>query len=136
MGSGVTPVTWQNWTDSTTSMRSRSTNGQYAQVVDLNDDDLKPLGWDSLSPPTLLAPEDVVVYEAHIRDFSATDSTVHPDNRGKYTAFAEPADGSVNSVAHLKALADAGITHLHLLPVFDIATIDENPDNRVDIDDP
>lgn len=115
---------------------SLSTNGQYAQVVDLNDDDLKPLGWDSLSPPTLLAPEDVVVYEAHIRDFSATDSTVHPDNRGKYTAFAEPADGSVNSVAHLKALADAGITHLHLLPVFDIATIDENPDNRVDIDDP
>ncbi|MEC7814836.1 MAG: pullulanase-type alpha-1,6-glucosidase, partial [Pseudomonadota bacterium] len=115
---------------------SLSTNGQYAQVVDLNDDDLKPAGWDSLTPPPLAAPEDVVVYETHIRDFSASDTTVSAGNRGKYTAFAEPADGSVDSVAHLKALADAGITHLHLLPAFDIATIDENPAHRVDIDDP
>ena len=27
---------------------------------------------------------------------------------------------------HLQALADAGLTHLHLLPVFDIATINED----------
>nr|WP_297400531.1 pullulanase-type alpha-1,6-glucosidase [uncultured Marinobacter sp.] len=115
---------------------SLSTNGQYAQVVNLSDASLKPDGWDTLTPPTVAAPEDIVVYEAHIRDFSATDETV-PDNvQGKYRAFTLPADGSVDSVAHLKAMADAGISHLHLLPTFDIATINEDPANRVDIDDP
>ena len=29
-------------------------------------------------------------------------------------------------MTHLRELADAGLTHVHLLPVFDIATIDEN----------
>jgi pullulanase-type alpha-1,6-glucosidase len=35
---------------------------------------------------------------------------------------------------HLSALAAAGLTHLHLLPAFDIATVDEDPANRVDLD--
>lgn len=114
---------------------SLSTNGQYAQVVDL-DSGYKPAGWDSVEPPTVEAPENVVVYEAHIRDFSATDETQDPAVRGKYRAFAAPSDGSVDSVAHLKSLADAGITHLHLLPAFDMATVNEDPSEVVDIDDP
>ncbi|WP_336366813.1 pullulanase-type alpha-1,6-glucosidase [Marinobacter sp. C2H3] len=115
---------------------SLSTNGQYVQVVNLDDNDLKPSGWDTLTPPSVAASEDVVVYETHIRDFSAGDTTVPAEQRGKYEAFTLPADGSVNSVAHLKALADAGVTHLHLLPAFDIATINEDPAQRVDLDDP
>lgn len=114
---------------------SLSANGVYAQVVNLGDPDLMPADWATVNRPAVAAPEDVVVYETHIRDFSASDETVAANLRGKYLAFAEPADGSVDSVAHLKALADAGITHLHLLPAFDIATVDENPDNLVDIDD-
>lgn len=114
---------------------SLSTNGQYAQVVDLASD-YKPAGWDSTTPPAVDAPEDVVVYEAHIRDFSATDQTQAEAVRGKYRAFAAPSDGSVDGVAHLKSLADAGVTHLHLLPAFDIATINEDPAEVVDIDDP
>ncbi len=114
---------------------SLSTNGQYAQVVDL-DSAYKPAGWDSVEPPAVAAPEDVVVYEAHIRDFSATDETQDPAVRGKYRAFAAPSDGSVDGVAHLKSLADAGITHLHLLPAFDMATVNEDPSEVVDIDDP
>ncbi|WP_375192406.1 pullulanase-type alpha-1,6-glucosidase [Marinobacter sp.] len=114
---------------------SLSTNGQYAQVVDL-DSGYKPAGWDSVEPPTVEAPENVVVYEVHIRDFSATDETQDPAVRGKYRAFAAPSDGSVDGVAHLKSLADAGITHLHLLPAFDMATVNEDPSEVVDIDDP
>ena len=113
---------------------SLSANGQYAQVVDLANSH-KPAGWDTLAPPAMAAPEDVVVYEAHIRDFSATDETLERALRGKYRAFTAPADGSVDSVAHLKAMADAGVTHLHLLPTFDLATVNENPDNVVDITD-
>ncbi|WP_297792407.1 pullulanase-type alpha-1,6-glucosidase [uncultured Marinobacter sp.] len=115
---------------------SLSTNGQYAQVVDLDDASLQPLGWDTLTPPPMSAPEDVVVYETHIRDFSATDETVSSELRGKYKAFTLPSDGSVDSVAHLKAMADSGVTHLHLLPAFDIATVNEDTSGTVDIDDP
>ena len=111
---------------------SLSENGVYAQVVDLADSDLKPANWDSLTPPTLQAPEDVVVYEAHIRDISATDETVAAANRGKYTAFTE---STSDGVTHLASLANAGITHLHLLPSFDIATINEDPAEVVNIDD-
>src|SRR5690554_6309160 len=113
---------------------SLSANGQYAQVVDLGAD-YKPSGWDSLTIPVRPAPEDVVVYEVHVRDFSATDETVEPSHRGKYKAFTAPSDGSVDSVAHLRALAEAGVTHLHLLPAFDIATVNENPNQVVDIQD-
>src|SRR5690554_4088179 len=113
---------------------SLSRNGQYAQVVDLATS-YKPTGWDNLNPPAHPAPENTVVYEVHVRDFSATDETVEPALRGKFKAFTEPADGSVDSVAHLKAMADAGVTHLHLLPAFDIATVNEDPAGIVDIDD-
>lgn len=111
---------------------SLSENGVYAQVVDLADSDLKPANWDSLTPPTVQAPEDVVVYETHIRDFSATDETVAAANRGKYAAFTE---STSDGVTHLESLANAGITHLHLLPSFDIATINEDPAEVVNIDD-
>ncbi|MDL0429927.1 pullulanase-type alpha-1,6-glucosidase [Marinobacter sp. TBZ242] len=111
---------------------SLSENGVYAQVVNLNDSDLKPADWDSLAPPPMLAPEDVVVYETHIRDFSATDETVTAANRGKYAAFTESASAGVT---HLQAMANAGITHLHLLPAFDIATVNEDPADVVNIDD-
>ncbi len=111
---------------------SLSENGVYAQVVNLADSDLKPANWDTLSTPPMLAPEDVVVYETHIRDFSATDETVTAGNRGKYAAFTETLS---DSMVHLGAMANAGITHLHLLPAFDIATVNEGPADVVNIDD-
>ncbi|MGM0774321.1 MAG: pullulanase-type alpha-1,6-glucosidase [Pseudomonadota bacterium] len=111
---------------------SLSENGVYAQVANLDDNDLKPANWDSMATPPMLAPEDVVVYETHIRDFSATDETVAVDNRGKYAAFTET---SSDGIAHLESMANAGITHLHLLPAFDIATVNEDPADVVNIDD-
>ena len=87
---------------------------------------LKPAGWDDVSKPDLVAPEDISIYEIHMRDFSRNDSSVPAEFVGTYKAFT--ADGT-NGVNHLKALADAGLSHLHLLPVFDIATIDENKAN-------
>ncbi|MGQ9840646.1 MAG: hypothetical protein ACUVR4_09020 [Anaerolineae bacterium] len=38
-----------------------------SQFVNLDDADLKPAGWDSLAKPPLAAPEDIVIYEVHIR---------------------------------------------------------------------
>src|SRR5262249_27592964 len=56
-----------------------SPNGLYSQIVDLNDAALKPPGWDAMVKPPLAAPEDIVVYESHIRDFSVSDATTPVD---------------------------------------------------------
>ncbi|MCK6546217.1 pullulanase-type alpha-1,6-glucosidase, partial [Myxococcota bacterium] len=115
-----------------------STNGEYSQILDLrNDPALRPWGWDSMTKPALEAPEDIVIYESHIRDFSVTDETVPAAHRGKYLAFtATVGPGRSDGMTHLATLAQAGVTHLHLLPTFDIATVDEDASTRVDVSDP
>jgi pullulanase len=115
------------------------TNGLWAQFVDLSDPATKPANWDALAKPALIAPEDIVVYEGHIRDFSALDSTVAAAHQGKYLAFTENGLGGANlsnGMKHLKDLATAGLTHFHLLPAFDFATVNEDPTQRVDIGQP
>ncbi len=98
-------------------------NSARSQIVDLGDPALAPDGWDALVKPPLADPVDAVIYELHVRDFSASDATVPEALRGTYAAFG--LEGTAG-VAHLTALAEAGLTHLHLLPTFDIATIDED----------
>ncbi len=99
-----------------------SANSARSQVIDLNDPALQPPGWDTLAKPPLEAPEDVVLYELHVRDFSILDETVPPDLRGTFRAFTARES---RGMRHLAELAEAGVTHVHLLPVFDIATIEE-----------
>ena len=111
------------------------TNGLWAQIVDLSDPDpaITPAGWSGLAKPALASPEDIVVYEGHVRDFSAFDQTVPGADRGKYHAFTvQTSDG----MKHLQQLAAAGLTHFHLLPAFDFATVEEDPAKRVDIGQP
>lgn len=101
---------------------SLSANSQRSQIVDLNDMALMPEGWGDYTKPDLDAPEDIVLYELHVRDFSIYDDSVPAEHRGKFLAFTHTAS---NGMQHLRGLAEAGLTHLHLLPVFDIATINE-----------
>ncbi len=85
---------------------------------------LKPPGWDTHRAPTRVqAQTDMVVYELHVRDFSASDDSVPTAHRGKYLAFT---DGGSRGMRHLRALAAAGLTDVHLLPVFDFATVPEH----------
>ncbi len=100
-----------------------SANSQRSQIVNLGDADLKPAGWDGLAKPMLAAPEDIVIYELHVRDFSVNDLTVPEADRGTFKAFAPRA---LDGMKHLEALAAAGLTHVHLLPSFDIATVNED----------
>ncbi|WP_246068478.1 pullulanase-type alpha-1,6-glucosidase [Microbulbifer harenosus] len=110
-----------NWVSDPYSL-SLSTNSAKSQIVDLNDADLKPEGWDALVKPALAAPEDISVYELHVRDFSIRDDSVSETARGTFAAFAEDGRGSL----HLAELANAGLTHVHLLPAFDFATVNED----------
>lgn len=102
--------------------RSLSMNSKRTQIVDLEDAALKPDGWDALTKPPLDAPEDIVIYELHVRDFSADDPTVPEEHIGTYMAFTDDSNGA----RHLGALAEAGLSHVHLLPAFDIASVDED----------
>jgi pullulanase len=91
--------------------------------ADLDDPALKPAGWDAAPRPAPLdAQVDMTIYELHVRDFSRDDPSVPPAHRGKYLAFTEP---DSHGMRHLRALAGAGLTDVHLLPVFDLATVPE-----------
>jgi pullulanase len=101
---------------------SLAANSARSQIVDLADPALAPAGWVGVDKPPVAQPEDIALYELHVRDFSWTDETVPAELRGTYAAFTEEdSDG----MQHLAALVDAGLTHVHLLPTFDIATIEE-----------
>jgi len=96
-------------------------------VLDLARDDTKPQGWPVRTKVSgkrgrVHHAVDMVIYELHVRDFSATDTTVPAALRGKYLAFGETRS---RGMMHLRALADAGLTDVHLLPVFDLATVPE-----------
>lgn len=94
-----------------------------AMVADLDAAAFKPPGWDAAPRPAPLpAPTDLVVYELHVRDFSRDDATVPLADRGRYLGFTHP--GS-DGMRHLRSLAEAGVTDVHLLPVFDFATVPE-----------
>lgn len=99
-----------------------STNGTRSMFVNLNDADLKPRGWNWLWKPNLRSPEDAVIYELHVRDFSIADLTVPEKERGTFSAFTRT---NSRGMKHLQRLADAGLTHIHLLPSFDCATVNE-----------
>jgi pullulanase/glycogen debranching enzyme len=102
---------------------SLNANSQRGALLDLDDATLKPAGWDRQAAPRPgLRLQDLVVYELHVRDFSLIDKTVRPAWRGKYLGFTEV--GS-QGMQHLRRLAMAGVTDLHLLPVFDLATVPE-----------
>ncbi|MER5346265.1 pullulanase-type alpha-1,6-glucosidase [Streptomyces mirabilis] len=91
-------------------------------VVDLKDRSLAPSGWSSLKKPKAVPLRDAQIQELHIRDFSVADKTVPAKDQGTYLAFTDKnSDGS----RHLRALAAAGTSYVHLLPAFDIATVPE-----------
>ncbi len=112
----------KNWVTDPYSLNT-AINGKRSQFINLSDADLKPEGWDALAKPAFTAPEDMVIYELHVRDFSIADETVPAAERGTFSAFPQT---NSNGMKHLKALADAGLSHIHLLPAFDCATINEN----------
>jgi pullulanase len=92
-----------------------------AMVVNLADAAATPAGWPGALPATSATPTDSVIYELHVRDFSVNDSTVPATHQGKFLAFT---DLTSNGMKHLAALAGAGLTHVHLLPATDFASID------------
>ena len=104
--------------------RTTGVNGQRAMVIDLDSTD--PEGWDQdVDPHYGNRVTDAIIYELHVRDLSS-DASSGIANTGKFLGLIE--EGTVNSqgistgLDHMKKL---GITHLHLLPSYDYASVDE-----------
>ncbi len=102
-------------------------NSTRSQVIDLDDPAFKSFQWDTLTKPRMDGLVPTGIYELHARDFSISDTTVPAAKRGTYGAFTL---FHTDGMRRLRALADAGVSHVHLLPVFDIATIPERREDQ------
>ena len=100
-----------------------TTDSTRSVAVDLAEARLAPEQWAQAPAPTVRNDSARSIYELHLRDFSAADETVPPELRGTYRAFTVAGSAGVR---HLTELAQAGMTTIHLLPTFDIATIPEH----------
>ena len=98
-------------------------NGKRAAIIDMKATD--PEGWAQDKRPALASPADAVIYEMHHRDFSI-DPSSGIQHKGKFLALTEEGTLSPEKLAtgidHLKEL---GVTHVHILPSYDYASVDE-----------
>lgn len=98
-------------------------NGKRAMIIELRETD--PEGWENDRKPSLAGFNDIIIYELHVRDLS-----IHPEsgikNKGKYLGLTETGtkspQGESTGIDHI---SDLGVTHVHLLPVYDFLSVDE-----------
>ncbi len=115
----------EKWLDETPGMWVKATgvNGKRAAIIDFAE--TNPVGWENDTRPPLKNFTDISLYEVHVRDFSMA-SNSGMKNKGKFLAFTEHGTknlhGDATGIDHLKEL---GVSHVHLLPVFDYASVDE-----------
>jgi len=100
-------------------------NSTKSAIIDLNDTD--PAGWNNDKRPSLNNPEDAIVYEIHVKDFTIDESSGVPEEyRGKYLGLTientQSPSGVKTGLSHLKEL---GVTHVHIMPIQDVGSLDE-----------
>ncbi|MDE6167373.1 MAG: type I pullulanase, partial [Acetatifactor sp.] len=105
--------------------RTTGVNGKRAMVIDLAS--TNPEGWDTDADPHAGGTyNDAVIYELHVRDLSS-DASSNITNVGKFLGLTETgtktAGGMATGLDHIKEL---GVTHLHLLPIYDYGSVDES----------
>ena len=108
--------------------RTTGVNGQRAMIIDLDATD--PEGWENDTDPHAGSNiTDAVIYELHVRDLSVDESS-GITNKGKFLGLIESGTKNANGVpTGLDHMKDLGITHIHLLPSYDYASVDEaSPD--------
>ena len=98
-------------------------NGKRGMVIDLDTTD--PENFEKDTKPEFVNMTDAIIYELHIRDLSS-DASSGITNKGKFLGLTETgtknSDGLSTGLDYIK---DLGVTHIHLLPSFDYASVDE-----------
>ncbi|MCL1899159.1 MAG: pullulanase-type alpha-1,6-glucosidase [Promicromonosporaceae bacterium] len=100
----------------------------HSVIIDLTDPRWAPPAWLRTPSPRVERQVDQAIYELHVRDFSVSDQTVPEPLRGTFRAFTLPDTAGVRALAELKA---AGLTTIHLLPTFNIATLPDRSQQAV-----
>lgn len=102
---------------------SMTENSALAMVV--NFENTNPEGWENHSKPQAIARTEAVLYETHIKDTTVSKASNHKQ-AGTYLGMVEKEtktkEGLSTGLAHL---IDLGITHIHLLPLHDMGSVDE-----------
>ncbi len=102
-------------------------NGERGMVIDLDSTD--PENWESDAfYQDLKTYQDAIIWEVHVRDFS--NRIADSKYPGKYLAFTEKGlKNASGEPVGMDYLVDLGVTHIHLQPVYDYATVDETASN-------
>lgn len=105
--------------------RTTGINGQRAMILDLAS--TNPEGWDNDKDPNYnKSITDAVIYELHVRDLSMNENS-GIEHKGKFLGLAESGtkspDGHATGLDYIKNL---GVTHIHLLPIYDYGFTDES----------
>lgn len=107
-----------------------SINSKRSAIIDM--EDTNPPGFKDHNIP--LNPwKEALIYEVHVKDYSA-DVSSRSGYRGKFLGLIDVEStfkGTRTGLMHLKEL---GITHIHLMPVYDFLTVDENEEYFFDDD--
>lgn len=113
------------WLEEVPGIYARCVGANGLRGMIYNPNDTIPKDWVHDNGPRYNSFTEAVLYETHIRDFSIAENS-GIENKGKYLGFTEADTKSTNGVktglSHLKEL---GITHVHLLPVNDFVTVNE-----------
>ncbi len=103
---------------------SSSINSKRSVVVDL--EMTNPKGFLDHEVP-VNNPQDAIIYETHVKDFTYNKSSgVREKFRGKFLGISEDNTSYEGFETGLSHIRDLGITHLHLMPIYDFLTVDEN----------
>ena len=108
--------------------RTTGVNGERSMVIDLAS--TNPQGWETdRNPHAGESITDAVIYELHVRDLSAHRSS-RIRNKGKYLGLTETKKRTrTKQPTGLDHIRELGITHVHLLPVYDFGFTDEGLKN-------
>lgn len=103
--------------------KSAGVNGERGMVLNLAD--TNPTGFDQSQVVELKSYTDAIIWETHVRDFS--NNIKESQYKGKYLAFTETGlKNSAGIPVGVDYVKNLGITHIHLLPVFDYKSVDES----------
>ncbi|BEP28309.1 type I pullulanase [Helicovermis profundi] len=101
-----------------------STNANSTKGMIIDASNVNPSGFMDHEVPKTLKPTESIIYELHIKDFSM-DCTKEFKNNGKYLAFTEEGLKCEGEKIGIDHLIELGITHVHLLPVYDFLTVND-----------
>ena len=114
-----------SWLNETPGIDARAVGINGNRGLIFNPEETNPEGWINDQRIKCDHPTDAIIYELHVRDFSIAPSSGMA-NKGKFRAFTEAGTRSPQGLkTGLDHLVELGVTHVHLLPVYDFLTVDE-----------